>query len=50
MSLVFPVSYGEFLEDYKERLNKAITKKYLPKTQDQIINTINKIINYKFAF
>jgi len=45
MSLVFPVSYDDFLEDYKERLNGAITKKYLPKIQKQIINTINKIIN-----
>jgi hypothetical protein len=38
MSLVFPVSYDDYLEEYKERLNKAITKKYLPKTQEQIIN------------
>jgi len=45
MSLVFPVSYDDFLKDYRERLNKAITKKYLPKTQEQIINTINKIKN-----
>jgi len=43
MSLVFPVSYDDFLEDYKERLNIAITKKYSPKTQEQIINAINKI-------
>ena len=43
MSLVFPISYDDFLEDYKERLNKAKTNKYLPKTQEQIINMINKI-------
>jgi len=45
MSVVFPVSYDEFLEDYKERLKEAKTKKYLAKTQEQIIYAINKIID-----
>jgi hypothetical protein len=44
MSINFPVSYDEFLEDYKERLKKAETDNYLIRTQDQIINNINKII------
>ena len=43
MSLLFPVEYNAFLEDYKENLKKAIDKKYLPKTQDQIIITINNL-------
>jgi hypothetical protein len=43
MSLVFPVSYNDFLEDYKERLKEATTKKYLAKTQGQIIDIIKNI-------
>ena len=43
MSLVFPVSYEKFLEDYRERLNKAKEKKYFIKTQEQIIIAINNI-------
>jgi len=43
MSLVFPVSYNDFLEDYKERLKEATTKKYLAKTIEQIIDIINLI-------
>lgn len=40
MSLPFPVSYDEFLEDYTARLQKAKAKKYLPKTQAQIIEIL----------
>ena len=43
MSLVFPVDYKEFLEDYKERLNEAKKKNYLPKTQEQIISIVNNL-------
>ena len=37
------VSFDEFLEDYKERIQEAKTQKYLIKTQDQIIDFINKL-------
>ena len=43
MSLRFPVDYNAFLEDYKERLNEAKNKKYLPKTQEQIISIVNNL-------
>jgi adenylate kinase family enzyme len=44
MSLLqFPPSYNDFLQDYKDRLKEAVSKKYIPKTQDQLINIINKL-------
>ena len=43
MSLVFPVSYNQFLEDYKERLNTSKKKNFLPKTQEQIILIVNNL-------
>ena len=41
-SILFPSTYDSFLEDYKERLREARNQKYLPKTQKQIIDFINK--------
>ena len=43
MSLVFPVEYKAFLEDYNERLNESKKKNYLPKTQEQIISIVNNL-------
>jgi len=43
MSILFPVKYYKFLEDYKERLKKAKAKNYLPKSQEQIIEIINNL-------
>lgn len=43
LSLIFPINYNAFLEDYKERLNKAKKNKYLPKTQEQIISIVNNL-------
>jgi len=43
MSLVFPIDYKAFLEDYKERLNEAKKKNYLLKTQEQIISIVNNL-------
>ena len=43
MSLIFPVDYKAFFEDYKERLNEAKKKEYLPKTQEQIISIVNNL-------
>jgi len=42
-SIPFPVSYDDFLADYKERLIDAKTLNYTPKTQEQIINFINNL-------
>ena len=35
MSLMFPVDYMSFRKDYKERLDGAKKKGYVPKTQEQ---------------
>ena len=43
MSLAFPLEYNEFLQDYKERLQEAKNKKYIPKTQNKIIDFINNL-------
>jgi len=43
MSLVFPVDYNSFKEDYNERLKEAKNKKYIPKTQNEIIDFINNL-------
>lgn len=43
MSLIFPVDYNAFLQDYNERLINAKKEKYLPKTQKQIIDFINNL-------
>lgn len=43
ISTKFPPSYTEFVHDYKQRLNTAKKEGYIPKTQEQIINLINKI-------
>jgi len=38
-----PSKYESFLEDYKERLQEAKNKKYIPKTQNKIIDFINNL-------
>lgn len=43
MSLVFPVDYHAFKEDYHERLKEAKKRKYMPKTQHEIIDFINNL-------
>jgi len=43
MSLIFPVDYQSFLEDYNERLKEVKDKGYLPKTQNQLIKILNNI-------
>jgi len=43
MSLIFPVDYDAFINDYKERLKESIKKKYLPKSQKEIIKIINNL-------
>jgi len=42
-SILFPSKYESFIEDYKERLKEAKLHKYIPKTQEEIINFINKL-------
>ena len=43
LSLVFPVDYKAFLEDYRERLAEARRKKYLVKTQEEILAMVNAL-------
>jgi hypothetical protein len=43
LSILFPATYDEFMEDYIDRLQRAKQKKYIPKTQEQIIKIINNI-------
>ena len=43
MSLVFPVTFKQFKDDYKERLSQAKKNKYKPLLQDEIIEIINKL-------
>tara|TARA_Y100001958_G_C20981572_1_gene372546 strand:- start:76 stop:639 length:564 start_codon:yes stop_codon:yes gene_type:complete len=40
----FPVSFEEFIQDYKKRIQDAIKEKYVPKTQLNIIKFINNLI------
>lgn len=42
-SIPFPSTYVSFLQDYKERLQDAKKQKYMPKTQNEIINFINSL-------
>ena len=41
--IVFPVDYHAFKEDYHERLKEAKKRKYMPKTQHEIIDFINTV-------
>jgi hypothetical protein len=43
MSIKFPPSFMDFTNDYKERLKLAEKMGYIPKTQKQLINSINKL-------
>lgn len=43
MSLIFPVDYNAFKGDYNERLKETKKIGYIPKTQDEIIDFINKL-------
>jgi adenylate kinase family enzyme len=43
LSVMFPVEYKMFVDDYNENKKKAIKNKYSIKTQDEIIQTINKL-------
>jgi len=43
-SIPFPVSYNDFLDDYKERLKEAKKHNYKVLTQEKIIETITKMI------
>lgn len=43
LALMFPVSYASFLKDYQERLAEAKKKKYVPKTQAELIRLINQL-------
>lgn len=43
MSLIFPVDYNAFKGDYDERLKETKKMGYIPKTQDEIIDFINKL-------
>ena len=43
-SIPFPFSYDDFLTEYKERLKQSKKKKYLAKTQEEIIQFIKKLI------
>lgn len=43
LSIPFPVSFQEFLKDYKESLAAAKAKKYTPKTQEQILLILNEL-------
>jgi len=42
LSVMFPVFYNDFINDYKYRIKKAKEDGYIIKTQDEIINEINK--------
>ena len=43
MSVKFPPSFMDFTNDYKERLKVAKKMGYIPKTQKQLIDLINKL-------
>ena len=43
LSVKFPPSYIELMNDYKERLKVAKKDGYIPKTQKQLIDLINKL-------
>lgn len=43
MSVKFPPSFIDFTNDYKERLKVAKKMGYIPKTQKQLIDLINKL-------
>lgn len=43
MSVKFPPSFMDFTNDYKERLKVAKKMGYIPKTQEQLIDLINKL-------
>ena len=47
ISMLFPVRYAYFVDNYKLRLQEAIKNNYIAKTQDQIINIINHLDTYK---
>jgi hypothetical protein len=47
MSMMFPIRYEYFVDNYKIRLEQAMKDKYVVKTQDQIINSINHLETYK---
>ena len=44
MSVKFPPSYDEFMDDYKERVKTAKKEGYILKTQDQLIDLINNFV------
>jgi hypothetical protein len=43
LSLRFPFEYDSFIKDYKERLKEAKNKKYVIKTQEEIIDFIKSL-------
>jgi cytidylate kinase len=47
ISMLFPIRYNYFVDNYKLRLQEAIKNNYVVKTQDQIIDIINHLDKYK---
>jgi len=47
ISILFPVRYNYFVDNYKLRLQEAIKNNYVVKTQHQIIDIINHLDKQK---
>ena len=47
ISMMFPIRYAYFVDNYKSRLQEAIKNDYVAKTQDQIIDIINHLDTHK---